>query len=145
LKDEFQTIRIHNYTVGSARDNTKEASKKSSMPDPKYKILKRDEERKYAVPKHMRFGDYVDAADSDKSAASSAVPENDVDLPGALQKKVGKPARLETTLKDLGSGMLPATVVNRMLDSSVALIWREILGISDPVRKMVFKGSPDLQ
>jgi hypothetical protein len=113
--------------------------------------LKRDEERKYATPKYMRFGDYVDTADSEKkSAISNAIPENDVDLPDTPQKtvsekKAGKPVRLETTLKDLGSGMLPATVVNRMLNSSVALTWREILGISDPVRKMVFKGSPDLQ
>jgi hypothetical protein len=116
--------------IGSARVNTKEAPK-SSISDPKYKILKRDKERKYAAPKHMKFKDYVNAADAEKKpVASKAVPENDVDLPDALQKKAGKPARLETTLKDLGNGMLPATVVNRMLDSSVALTWREVLGIS---------------
>jgi hypothetical protein len=146
LEDEFQIIRIYNYMVGSVRVNTKEAPKKSSISDPKYKILKRDEERKYAAPKYMRFGNYVDAADSEKKpAAFSAVPENDIDFPNAPQKKVKKPARLKTILKDLGSGMLPVTVINRMLNSSVALTWREILSISDPVRKMIFKGSSDLQ
>ena len=95
LENEFQIIRIHNYTVGSAKVNMKEIPKKSSISDPKYKILKRDEERKYAAPKHIKFGDYVNAADSEKKpAASSAVPENDVDLPDAPQKKAEKPARL---------------------------------------------------
>ena len=61
------------------------------MSDPKYKILKRNEEKKYAAFKYIRFRDYVDAADFEKKpAAFSAVLKNDIDLPDTPQKTVSE-------------------------------------------------------
>ena len=65
IEDKYQIKVIHNYNVNAARAEAKETSKKTPESASRYRIMKRDEEKRYASSKYLRFSDYVDVPTED--------------------------------------------------------------------------------
>ena len=58
--------------------------------------------------------------------------------------KSPKAPRIEQRMKQFEDDKLPAIIISRILDTAFPITGREMMAISDPARKIMFKGAPAL-